>query len=137
MIAGILAHVCTYNCEYVSRTTRDMDLPVLLTYKSKRTQVNDCSIAAYHIYHRGLILMYSFLLPVLEFPPLGGCRKMQITELPLSPLKVERYATVRAHMGNALGKYQTQSKRKPPPPFTKPKQTRAAVTLMLDTESKL
>lgn len=36
-MVGILAHGCKYSCEFVSRTARDLSLPVVLTHKSNRT----------------------------------------------------------------------------------------------------
>lgn len=56
--------------------------------------------------------MYYFLLPIPEFPPLGGCKKMQIPELTLSPLKVERYATVKSTHGECTQQNQTKPKAK-------------------------
>lgn len=57
--------------------------------------------------------MHCFLLPIPEFPSLGGCKRRHVSGLTLSPWRVERYGTVRAHMGNALSKIkQNQNDKK-------------------------
>lgn len=82
--------------------------------------------------------MYYFLLPIPDFPPVGVCKKMQIPELTLSPLKVERYTIVTAHMGNALSKTkQTPKQNKTTPTLHQTQAAPCCVTHMLGTESKL
>lgn len=133
----ILVHICKYSCEFVSRTARDPSLPVVLTHKSNISQWLQ-HIDCQHLSFRGLISMYYFLLPIPDFPPVGVCKKMQILELTLSPLKVERYTTVTAHVGNALSKTKQNPKQNKTTPTLH--QTQAApccVTHMLGTESKL
>lgn len=134
-MVGVLAHICKYSWACKQNSKRPQSPCCAYTQEQQNMSQWLQHICWQYLSFIGLISRYYFLLPIPDFPPLGV--EMQIPEL-LSPLKVERYTTFTAHMGNALSKTKQNPKQnKTTPTLHQTQATPCCVTHMLGTESKL